>query len=660
MYKLYIPVMLRERTPSQWSSLLEQLNRVHPDLVFLTFSRILCNEALLQEKLQTFCESKQILEQAGFQVGAWFYPTIGYGSRSTGDFYTDSDYREIMSYDGTTTRALCPLQDSFCQDLADQFARLARASGVRHILLEDDFTLSGGKLPSGIMGCCCNAHMSELSRRIGRPITREELKPLLTQGQSNPIREAFRQLMDDTLCNITVCIEQAVHAVDPHIRIGLSANSASYHIEGTEIRKLAKLIAGENRPFIRITGAPYWTNGPSLNSVIETIRAQSAWCQEMGIEVMTEADSYPRPRFIVSASQMELYDLALQADGNSQAVLKYMLDYNSRANYETGYLDFHLHNQPLYAEIQRRFQNLPSVGLRVLEPPYPITGMEFGPDFDLNGFTSHGTLPLMSQWFVTDNAIPTTYDSPDGPALCWGPSVHHISARDLEQGLILDAYAARILQEQGVDVGFTAMAPSEKPSGEYFPAEDDITFVSTEQPGGFFRFTLKENATVLSWFYRSRSNLGVADNFTPDCDKFPACYRYENADGQRFLVYPFAPTTVKIRTEWHMGLFRNYYRQKQLIDGYEWLCGKKLPAYTLGNPYLYLICKQDGEALTVGAWNIFPDPVLHPVFHLGKDYQAADFFNCRGTLDGMTLRLKDPIPPYSFLCFTLHVTKEIS
>lgn len=653
MYELYVPIMCRERTEEQWKVMIEQLKRINPQLIYLTYMRVLCNDSLREKSTAEFCESKKRLEEAGFKVAAWFYPTIGYGSVATGDFYTSDDYREIMGVEGNTTRAICPMQDSFCQNLSKQFADLVKKSGVDHILLEDDFTLTGGKIHHGIMGCCCDAHMEELSNRIGRVITRQELKPLLIEGPNNPVREAFRELMDEGLCKITNAIEKAVHTVDPDVRIGLSANSASYHIEGAEIRKLAKIVAGKNKPFMRITGAPYWLNGPSLNSIIETIRAQSAWCKEEGIDVMTEADSFPRPRFIVSAAQMEMYDLALHADGNSQSVLKYMLDYTSNANYETGYIDHHVYNQPHYEEIEKRFTGKKNVGLRVLEKPYAITDMDFGDDFDHSGFQSHGYLPLMSQWFVTDNAIPTTYDSKDGAAICWGPNAKFVTEEDLKNGLILDVHAARILQSKGIDVGFVSIEEVEKPSGEYFVDEKDSTVASTERPGGFFRFTLKENAKVLSYFFQSRAGLGFVENFTSEHDSFPACYLYENANHQRFMVYTFAPTKVKIRTEWHMGLFRNYYRQKQLIKGYEWLCGKPLPAVSTGNPYLYLICKEDGDELTVGVWNIFPDAVLKPEFVLQKEYQKLDTYNCKGKLEGKVLKLNQPIAPYSFICFTV-------
>ena len=63
------------------------------------------------------------------------------------------------------------------------------------------------------------------------------------------------------------------------------------------------------------------------------------------------------------------------------------------------------------------------------------------------------------------------------------------------------------------------------------------------------------------------SSLAVIPDYSEKLESFPACYLYENANGQRFTVYTFVPTYVKTKSEWHNGIFRNYYRRNRLING---------------------------------------------------------------------------------------------
>lgn len=651
MYEVYIPLMGKIRSEKSWEKTISELKRAKPDRVYIVYYRTLENAEAKKKAREVFRNNKEILEKAGFKTGAWFCPTIGYGSVSPGDNNAEKYYGKITGAAGRETHAFCPLDENFRKDLCDEFKGLAE-TGVETILLEDDFTLTGGKLWIDNPGCLCKEHLKILSERLGEEITREKLLPYLISGKSNKYRKEYLKLMGETLLKISADIEKAVHSVSPNTRVGFSSNSASYHLEGASAFEIAETLAGKNKPFVRLTAAPYWKNGPSLNSTIETARMQGAWFTERGADVMTEGDTYPHPRFLVSAAELEMYDMILRADGNSTGILKYMLDYNSLADYETGYVDFHCENAGVYEETEKRFKGK-TAGLRVLEYPHNTGNMDFDGSFDYFGFADHGTLPLLSQWFVTDNSLPTTYSETDGAALVFGTNAKFVTDNDLKNGLILDVKAARILAEKGIDVGFEKIESAPKPAGEYFFADDDSTVSSTEREGGYFRFTLKEGAKVLSRFYLAGETLAVVPDYSEKLESYPACYLYENADGFRFMVYTFAPTFVKSKSEWHNGIFRNYYRQKQLINGYEWLCGKPLPAVCEKHPHLYILCKRDGERLNVGLFNLSKDKIKNPTVTADKPYTELDCFNCTGGINGRNVKLNTELQPYSYLFFTL-------
>lgn len=135
--------------------------------------------------------------------------------------------------------------------------------------------------------------MKKLSEILKGDISRGELLPYLISGERNEYRSAYLKLMGETLLKLAGVIERAVHSVDENIRIGFSSNSASYHIEGISSLEIAKAVTGKNKPYIRITAAPYWHNGPTLNSIIEAARVQNVWCKENGIDAITEGTHIP-------------------------------------------------------------------------------------------------------------------------------------------------------------------------------------------------------------------------------------------------------------------------------------------------------------------------------------------------------------------------------
>lgn len=651
MYEVNIPVMLKYRNEKAWEKTISELKKVNPDYVFLVYLRTLVDKKEKDNAIALFKNNKEILETAGFKVVAWFAPTIGYGALSSDDNQAEKYYRKIMSVHKKEPYAYCPLDENFRKDLCDEFKRVAK-TGVTQILLEDDFTLTGGKDSLDNLSCLCEEHLRILRERIGEEITREELFHYLTEGKPNLYRTEYLKLMRETLLLIASDIEKAVHSVSPDIRIGYSSNSASYHIEGVSAFEIAKTLAGKNKPFVRLTGAPYWKNGDTLNATIETARMQGVWFSEHGMDVMTEGDTYPRPRFLVSAGELEMYDTILRADGSTGGILKYMLDYTSVADYETGYVDFHNENRELYEEIEKRFKGK-NVGLKILEYPHDIGSMDFDEIYDYNGFTDHGVLPLLSQWFITDNSIPTTYGESDGAALVFGTNAHFVTEKELNKGLILDAKAAKILSEKGIDVGFEKIEKAPRPTGEIFLVQEDYTVSDTGRGLGFFKFTLKEEAKVLSRFFLSSQTLSVVTDCLEDTESYPACYTYQNKAGQRFMVYTFSPNQVKIKSEWHNGIFRNFYRQKQLIDGYEWLSSKPLPAVSEKNPFIYILCKRDANKLNVGLWNLSKDKINNPIIRLDKEYSEIDVFRCKGEILGTNVKIEKVLYPYECIFFTV-------
>lgn len=655
MYRLIVPIFNKKFTTEQLLSLADQIQKASITEVLLTFPRVLRSKQSLKEQVELFSHNKAFLEKHGISVNAWLVPTIGYGGTNNKfafDHDADEVYTRIKNLNGKLLYSYCPLDDAFTDDYIQTLKAIC-STGVSFVLFEDDFTISGGK--SYDFGCACPKHMALYSQLLGREISEVELKQALYEGGENEIRSAWQAALRKTLADFAAKIEREIHKEYPTVRIGLSANSSSYNLEGIALPELATIIAGNTRPFIRLTGAPYWKNAASLPTNMEAIRLQANWCKQYNpdIEVVAEGDTFPRPRHWVPASFLEHYDMSLRADGNLDGILKYMLDYNSRADYETGYMERHRRNKAHYEEIERRFSGKQSVGLNVFEAMLTIGKTTFDEKLTPNILCRNGHLPTMAQEICVDNSIPTAYNDPESASIVFGEGAHLITDELLSRGAILDATAALILHQKGIDVGIRCLESAPTPCGEYFRREEDAVSCALENEGQFYRFTLATKAEVLSDFLVGEAGLGVIDGDIEKMPRFPACYYYENREGQRFLVYSFAAHTARVKNGWFKGLFRHYYRQTQLIDAVDRLQGHPLPAVCAGNPQLYMICKKNGHSMSVGIWNSFADEVISPIITLDRPYTKIDCYHCQGKIVEDQVFLQEDIPPYGFAFFTV-------
>ena len=653
MYKIWIPVYNRKFTENQKTSLLHEVRRAEPDVVMLTFARMLRSEKMLREECELFTENKDYFEQNGIKVGAWIAPTVGYGAA----FYGDNDAADVYTHirglrQGVDAPgAFCPLDGRFAEDFIHTLTSLA-GTGVKEILFEDDFTLAGGKQMNEL-GCACDKHIKLFCERCGETLTREQIAEKVLTGGKNRYRDLWTALQRETLGGLAGKIEKAVHAVDPGIRMGLCVNGASFESEGDSIDQYERILAGNTRPFMRLTGAPYWKTMITLAPAIEAIRLQSHWCGE-DMDLLSEGDTYPRPRHWVPAAYLEAYDMILRADGCTHGILKYMIDYNSTAEYETGYIDRHAANKEIYAEIEKRFAGKKTVGLNIAEYPLKFRERVFDEDNPADVLPVIGSMPTFSQRFLCDNSIPVSYGNEDCPYLAFGENARHLTEKELKNGVITDALGAKILMSRGIDVGITSMERMAVPSSEYYIPYDEYACISVHGGGKFYDMTIKDGAKVVDEFIMSTPGLGVC-NAVDGAPRKPACFLYENADGYRFMVYSFIGETVHALHEWAFGLSRNYCRQKQICDGVKWL-GKPLPATCNGNPDLYILCKKDENSMTVGLWNLFADSVLHPVITLDDTYDTVDFYRCGGTMQGDKVYHYNELAPYGFVCFTVRKT----
>ena len=621
-YTLSVPLMNLGFQRQGKEQLIERLHAVGAERVFLALGEGCLLSPMREQELAALKENCAFLKAEGFEVGAWLWTFL---------LHEDRGYTRMEAPDGKVSKmTVCPADAAYTEAMGGFLEEIARC-GVDLIQFDDDFRYGFQEMG---FGCACPLHRKRIEALLGRAVTPEELKDHLYAGGQSDLRDAFIKANGEALEAFAAAMRAHVDRADPAVRLGFCSCIASWDLDGTTPDRLSRIMAGNTRPFYRLIGAPYWAAmkawGNRLCDVIEIERSECARREDAAIEIYSEGDTFPRPRYKTPAAYLEAFDTALRAAGCTDGILKYMLDYSANADYETGYAEAALRNADAYEAIDRIFGGLPCAGVRCYDKPDKYRTFSIPDRIAGTEQSQHLAFSATSR-FMAANSIPTVYEGPGVIGAAFGDDVLCVPEEALSGGLILDVSAARRLAERGVDVGVAVFGASFQADAE----TDAATGCRVAIPGAAnaVELTLRPEADVLSCFEKK------------DGTKLPLSYEYENAAGQRFLVYAmegyFDPQ------DW----FRQYGRGPR-IEAFARRCGKRLPAFCPGHPELYVLAKSDGKRLAVGLWNNFPDAVYAPTVKLDRAYTVTETFRCRAELQGDTVILSD-LPPFSFAFLSL-------
>lgn len=626
MARTFVPINVDERL--DFEKTIVNLKKMKADKVYLAFAdRIYftrCEERTQKNKLLMQMSERLISE--GFKTAVWI-GTCGFG----GEFpeYNAEVGKTLTQRTSISGRTIgdsfCPYDEKFTELMCDFVTELAE-TGIEEIMLDDELVQS--VLPG--IGCACDHHMEEYSRRLGEHISRSEIGEKAFTGGRNKYRDVWLDLMGETLNNYCKRLREAVDKVNPNIRMGFCAGFTSWDFEGIDAIELTKTLAGGTKPFLRFTGAPYWYaykrfGLQSLQNIIECVRQQYSWAKDSGTDLFTEADTYPHSRFQCPAAYAELFDLATRVSDDMDA-LKYVMGYYAHPEYEMGYINRHERNLKLYDEIKEVFGGKNAVGIRIYEEMRTIRDAELPETFA-------GENQIMERWFAQASiipssvAIPTTYEGDGIFGMAFGENGKYLPEKAFGRGLVLDLKAAEILQKKGIDTGLLNIGKKIIRAVENFDAYGTSTYIGNSIG---YEIEINEKAKVLSEF--------VCGN-----KKSPSVYLYENEAGQRFMVYGF-----KIEEMWcQSGALLSYCRGKQLNDWAKWLGGEDFPVVCNGHPKLYCICKEDDSRTAAAYFNCHPDEIEKAEILAKHPVENVRFINCTGKTEGNKIII-DGIKAYGF------------
>ena len=638
MYKISVPISIANpRFESYYDEYIKLLHEADVQRVFLvavTWTAPECDKQRVAALLEKYVP---MFRAEGFEVGVWI-DSLGHGGLIGEVVNADAGdgLQRMVSLEGHINMgAYCPL----CEDLralaADWIRRLGR-TGAELIMLDDDYRYS---LRAGEMFCACSSHRALFEKVLGEEFDPQRMKRALTEGGPNSWRDAWLKVQGESLTDFARMLREALDEENPQVRLSACAVLSTWDVDGVDSITLSRTFAGDTPPYLRLIGAPYWAALRSfgevrLATVCEYERMQQQWCKNSGIEIFCEGDSYPRPRYKVPAAYLEGMDQVMHASGECDGMLKYMFDYVSSPHYDTGYLERHIENKPVYAALENAFAGKRPVGVNIFVPM-----KTFALSHKPGKKPDDRCIPAVLR-FATDLNLPVRYDGGDGPTLIFGDAGELATETQLVHGAVLDITAAQALTRRGFDVGLSKVHGLFAPNSERYPVEDEVVGVSA---GEWYDIEPAPGANTDSVLVRSVPGMADVER--------PAMYIYENAAGQRFAVYAFsAQESLEIGAG--RGVFRSRCRAEQIRRVLVWLSDNAPEVMCVPEPDLYMLAKRDDDSLTVALWNFGADRITRPVVRFADEWNRMECHVGSASLEGNTVSVCQ-LDSFMCACFTV-------
>lgn len=633
--KVSVPLNIKTLNKESLPEYYKQIKAIGAERVFIcSLSQIACESDPVRVNPEPLRYAISYFKEMGLEVGVWL-SAFGHGRA----LYSDAEsseldvYQPIVGLDGKSTPyGLCPLGEKFVSDYTDGLKLVASLS-PDIIMFDDDLRFNRGALY--YMGCFCEKHTEIFYKKVGAKVAKEELRELIFAGGENKYRTAFLDMLKESLLEFCSKLRAAVDEINPAIRMGACSVRETVDYDGGA-EKIAEALAGGTKPFLRTSGAPY---GGDIIEPAEFTRLQLAAYKALGIETLTEGDTYPRPRYNLPYNLLRLYDLILIADSKADCRLDYLFDYNHKPGYDPSYARRYAKDMPTFRRISELFFGKRAQGIYVYDKLHKLKEWKLPNEVDPSLVRR---LPVMAEnpasKLMSRNGIPTSYEKTDYPLALFGENARGIDRLALRSGSIIDVRAAEILRDMGVDTGLVS-AEKIKPTCEYFPGESDGAV--DVDGGASYGMNVKPGAEVHSVYLTAQS--GDKTEKTNNI----ASYSYVNSEGEKFLVLG---ADVYLSSK-NSNFTESFYREAQLKEWIEGI-GKKLPAKTFGNPNLYVYTAGDEGGLAVLLVNAFADEISSPEVFLESEYKEIEFIAGSGRLMGDRVELSE-ICPYGYAVFSV-------
>lgn len=494
------------------------------------------------DKASMFCKKYDLfrdrLKKDNIPSGILVQSSIGHGPKLN---QLPPFQRYVGLGNGEMHYKSCPLSEGVREHFKSQLAIVA-SHHPDTIMIDDDVRI----LSNAGGGCACPAHLEEMSKILGRKITREELFEEVKTNDDT--REKYVRLMGDTLIGFAKAMREGIDSVDPTIPgcycgVGINFEFAE---------DIAKIMAGEGNPVVvRVNNAKYASPGPrELSHVMYKAASHMAKVKHVADYVLAESDTCPHNRYSTGASTLHTQFTASLLEGLSGA--KHWL---SRSTFEPesgkAYRKILSENIKFYEEITRFAKDLKWIGCRI-----PVSKNRL---FD---FTQY-FLTVKNNWaccVLERLGLPLYFSAEPGGVTFLEEDIDKMFTDEeikemLSSHAVLSCEAAQRLNERGFGqyIGVDVKDwEGETMSGEIM---HDYGTIITVQCGNKQIIPTDDSVKTESTVYHLRDGK-YRDHL------FPGCVTYKNSLGGIVNTFSGVPLTPLHYTTFG---FLNYSRKQQFI-----------------------------------------------------------------------------------------------
>jgi hypothetical protein len=562
------------------------------------------NEYPLEKRLQDWVHRFNLLK-AGvvdlpIQTGILIQALMGHGDRNR--IRGHLLFQNIVGADGTACReSFCPLDVDF-QAYTDLLIRTLAKARPAFFLIDDDFRIDHH--PPAQQGCMCPLHLKSFSRKLGVPLSREDLIHRFDARDGGEIRELWEKSKEESLLELARVIRKAIDSEDKAIPGGLCCVTSEAHFAPA----IASILAGDHTPFVRINNAIYLESGHKQfpRCVTKTFRQIHLFTRET--EVFTEADTCPHSRYSLSVKSHLAHIAATFLAGCHGAKYWYVKTDKDGWQDTAPFMHMLAEKQAFLDEVHRigsavtwlgptvlsRMDEIwrkPWVAQKPLDFPsddwgwrvFGRMGIAFtlGEDDSSNGYPQvmNGTAPLAYNHDELMRFI-------SGPLLLDGEAASHFSERGM--GEFLGVTAERASFPCAVELLHTI--PGSK------RVRDRVSFMIGE--GRYLLQPQSVETRIVSSFAT-----GSPAVYTPVA---PALTWFHNALGGHVAVYGLS---MDAPLDW---VFFNRKHKIQLIETLTWLAGGKSPTVVVTDRDVFLlhgIDRKDCNREYLCLFNLHPDTI---------------------------------------------------
>ena len=167
-------------------------------------------------------------------------------------------HRRVSTSGKVSTEGACPCCPKLQDWVAETYGIYAGLQ-PRVMLVDDDFRTFMQALT-----CLCDDHLADISRRAGRPVTRQQVEAAIYDNRwpASDLRQHYFDSTTEGYCQVAASIRQAVQAVSPETRLGVMNASFPVGVIGLDWPKILSALCGENTPIVRPQTPMYFEHNP--------------------------------------------------------------------------------------------------------------------------------------------------------------------------------------------------------------------------------------------------------------------------------------------------------------------------------------------------------------------------------------------------------------